>query len=165
MKHAVKDDSGNLHVLNVIKAIPPLPENWEYIGEIPEALQETKHLKFDVDGTTVIEDTDAADTATLREAALAKAEKGRKYKDLASLVLHIIGGHNVDNGLDATQIASIKTSHPEAFAALSDGQPFTAKPFIDAITPDGTIITQEELDHVAEAYAMFAETDPDLVPA
>lgn len=135
----------------------------ELIGVIPAELA-GKNLKLDTDELTLIEDTDENDKIALRAAVLAKAEKGRKFKELADRILFIIAGHNIDNNLDISQIASIKASNPEALTLLSDGQPYSAKAYIDAITPDEVVITQEELDHVAEAYAMFAEENPDLLP-
>lgn len=124
-----------------------------------------KYFKF-VENAGLVTSVAAEDAAeAIRVAKEEKARKGQALKVLADKILHIIAGHNHDNGLDATQIAGLKTSHTEAFAALSDGMPYTAKSFIDDITPDGTLITQDELDHVALEYAEFAIANPSLVPA
>jgi len=125
--------------------------------------QATKYFKFVEDAGKVTSVADADTKAALKVAKDAKAAKGKAFKELCDEILHIIGGHNHDNSLDAVQINAIKTANPEAFDALSSGMPFTAKPFIDAITPDA-VVTQEELDHVALAYEEFAVSHPDLVP-
>jgi len=164
MIYALKEiSSGKVVRIDVVSNLF-VPEGFELIGEIPELLQDKKHLKLDVDGTTLIEDVDEVSKQALREAIAVKEEKGKKLKELASRILHIIAGHNHDNNLDIAQVLQMKTDHPEILALLSDGQPYSAKSFIDAVVPDEVIVTTEELEHVAEAYAMFAEINPDLVP-
>lgn len=163
MKYALKEtSSGKVVRIDVVSNLF-VPEGFELIGEIPELLQDKKYLKLDVDEITLIEDADAVSKKALRDTLQEKERKGELFKALANKILHIIAGHNYDNSLDTAQILQMKTDHPEALGLLSDGQPFSAKSFIDVIVPDGTIITQEELDHVAEAYVMFSEENPDII--
>ena len=165
MRHAIKTDEGKILTMTVVSSVPALQEGWVDLGLVPVDLQDKKHLKLDVDGITLIEDAQEVEKTTLRAEMEEKARKGKLYKELADKILHIIAGHNIDNDLDAAQIASIKTSNPQVLEGLSDGQPYAVKPLIDAITPDGTVITADELTHVAEAYVIFAEINPELVPA
>ncbi len=143
----------------VYETVDPISE---LVGILPAEL-EGKNLKVEDD--VLVEDTAETAEQVLRAAKEEKARKGSLKKALADKILAIIAGHNEDNGLDATQIASIKASNPEVMELLSTGMPMTAKPLIEAITPDGTIITQDELDHVALEYADFAKANPDLIPA
>ena len=116
----------------------------------------TKYFKF-VENATKLADVTASDeAATLKEAKDAILVVGESKKKLAERILAIIAGHNETNGLDAAQILSIEASYPEVLALLQKGMPITAQPLIAAIVPDGTVITQLELDHVALEYAEFS---------
>ena len=115
----------------------------------------TKYFKFVEDATKLADITASDEAAALKEAKDAMVVVGAAKKALADRILAIIAGHNETNGLDATQIASIETSHPEILALLQKGMPITAQPLIAVITPDGIVITQLELDHVALEYAEF----------
>lgn len=140
--------------------------DYDYIHEYSDFIngEVVKYFKF-ILNETKLADVAAADAAqAAKEAKNTIAEKGKLYKELTDKVLYIIAGHNMLNALDATQIESLKTNHSVLFAALSSGMPYTAKTIIDTIEPDGVLITQEELDHVALEYAEFAEAYPDLVP-
>lgn len=119
------------------------------------------YYKFEVNATkeAAVDAEDAA--AALKAAKDAKALKGKILNDLAVRIYNIISGHAYDDNLTAVQIATLKSTYPEAFQALSEGQPITAKTYIDSITPDG-IITQDVLDHVALEYTEFYANYPSL---
>ena len=119
-----------------------------------------KYFKFVENATLVTEIATSDATAVTKASKDAMALLGNSKKKLADTILAIIAGHNETNGLDTAQIESIKADYPVAMDLLATGMPITAKPLIEAIVPDGVIITQDELDHVALEYAEFELNHP-----
>ena len=176
MRHAYKEvATGKVHLMTIlsgdpIKSLMVIFNNdaskFEYLGPVEDkinrgAIDLTKQHALVADGyNNIVVDSVLEHKTSLRIAKEEIAKKGFLKKKLADKILAIIAGHNEKNGLDASQIASLEQRYPEILSLLQKGMPMTAKPLIEGISPDGVVITQEELDHVALEYEDFLEENP-----
>jgi hypothetical protein len=148
--------------------IPPNTEDdidFDYKCEYTSNFESfTKYYKFEEDAGKASQ-VDADDAAVATKAAKdAKKSKGDHFRTLANDILAVITGHVYDNGLDLAQQTQLKTENATAFQLLDEGQPLQAKPLIDALVADGTLITQAMLDDTALEYTEFFEAYPNYLP-
>lgn len=84
----------------------------------------------------------------------AKIQAGRKAREVCQSVLDLIAGHNLDRELTLEQITQMQQAFGLAEQALRAGRPTLAKNAINALQPDGVLITaamkQEALDLLSE---------------
>lgn len=93
------------------------------------------------DYTYTIEDITAQVTKEARRNEL--LELGRMDKQKCDNALLIIGGINRDRVLTADQINQMQSQFGTIETLLKSGRPTTAKSLVQALTPDGDLITQE----------------------
>ncbi len=95
---------------------------------------------------------DAGAVASYDQALAAKVQSealiaaGAKADADCKRVLHLIGGLNLQPGRTQEQINGMVTSFGSVVQALPLGRPGVAKALIQAIQPDGTVITQQMKD-------------------
>lgn len=103
---------------------------------------------------TVIEEDSTA--AVARQILIEdKIKKGQAAKQACENVLNLIGGFNIDRELTFAQKNEMKTLFADAKNALNDFQPGYAKYFINLLTPDGILLTQEMKDLCIELLAGY----------
>lgn len=125
-------------------------------------VSQVSYWKFNYNNTKG-NDIDAQDAAlAVKEAKDAKKLRGKLFKDLAGDIYDIMKAHCFDNGLTTAQIEQVKTENATVFQLLQDEMPVTAKPLVDALVADGTLITQAMLDDIALEYQEFADANPDI---
>lgn len=74
----------------------------------------------------------------------AKIAAGKAAREACLSVLDYIAGCNLDKELSIEQITSMQQTFASVDAALKAGRPTFARNFIEAIVPDGYILTEEE---------------------
>ena len=74
----------------------------------------------------------------------AKIEAGLKARQVCQMVLDYVAGANLDKALTIEQITLMQQTYANAEAALRAGRPTMAKMLINAIQPDGVVVTNEE---------------------
>ena len=72
--------------------------------------------------------------------------KGDSFAKVCQNCLSIIGGYNDDRGLTVEQITQMATTFAQIESTLNRRMPKTSKVLINAIVPDGAIVTQELKD-------------------
>jgi hypothetical protein len=72
-----------------------------------------------------------------------KIAKGQKARETCEKVLDLIAGYNLDRELTIEQITQMQATFANAEKALRAGRPAFAKIYINAITPDGVLVTEE----------------------
>lgn len=87
------------------------------------------------------------------KARLDRIKKGRQAREFSNYILDIIAGYNIERKLTKGQINQMMVTFKDIFDALKAGRPDTAKELINAITPDGTIVTQEMKDAILLEYS------------
>lgn len=105
---------------------------------------ETKYplVDVDVDGNvSIIEDTAKKD---FEEGLILKLER----MEFGKRIIGIISLRNDAKSLTQEQIQQLPVTYGDARAALQDGSIATARVIIDALVPDGTILTQDDKDAV-----------------
>lgn len=90
-----------------------------------------------------------------------KKFKGNIFRQLSQNVLDIVSGHVFNNNLTGQQIENLKQSPPYRY--LLENMPLTAKPLIDALIPDGVILTQLILDDINLEYQKYKTLYPEIV--
>ena len=90
---------------------------------------------------TITDVTAELETAAVKEA---KISAGKAAREACLAVLDYIAGCNLDKELSIEQITSMQQTFASAEAALKAGRPTFARNFIEAIQPDGYILTEEE---------------------
>jgi hypothetical protein len=93
-----------------------------------------------------IEIIDMADQAANEEATKDKIQLGRAARAACENVLDLIAGFNLDRELTFEQITEMQTLFSNPERALRASRPSTAKVLIQAITPDGVLVTQQMKD-------------------
>ena len=146
--------------------IPPNTEDdidFDYKCEYTSNFESvTKYYKFEEDaGKASQVDTDDAAAAT-KATKDTKKFKGKAVKSLCDDLLGIVAGHVTANSLDAQQLVDLKTNNETVFTLLKDCSPLTAKPHIDALVVDGTLITQNLYDDLQLEYTEFFAAHPDF---
>jgi hypothetical protein len=91
---------------------------------------------------------DAAKAAKAQSEALIAA--GAKADADCKRVLHLIGGFNLQPSRTQEQINGMVSTFGPIVQALTLGRPGVAKAMIQAITPDGTVVTQAMKDLALE---------------
>ena len=89
-------------------------------------------------------------------------KKGRVLRELSQDILKITAGYCLENSLTPDQVSSLRTNNASIFDLLNASTPITAKPLIDAISPDGTIVKQELLDSINLEYTGYYAKYPDI---
>ena len=79
-----------------------------------------------------------------------KKRQGRIVRRVCSGVLDLIAGYNLDRSLTSAQIDSLKSTFSNIKTYLQDNQPWAAKVLIEAIEPDGILVTQEMKNDVLD---------------
>lgn len=78
--------------------------------------------------------------------------RGKQAREFSTLILDLVAGFNIDRQLTAEQITTMQTTFAPIMGLLQAGRPTSAKPLIEAITPDGTIVTQNMKDAILAEY-------------
>lgn len=91
-----------------------------------------------------------------------KKDKGKNFRILAEDLYDVLKGHAWDNNLSLAQKEQLQTENATLFQYLKNHMPITAKPLIDALVADGTLITQDMLDDMALEYQEFEIANPDI---
>lgn len=81
-----------------------------------------------------------------------RIKRGKQAREFSTLILDLVAGFNIDRQLTAEQITTMQTTFAPIMALLQAGRPTSAKPLIEAITPDGTIVTQAMKDAILSEY-------------
>lgn len=103
--------------------------------------------------TVIEEDTTAAIANDLLKAE--KIATGKAARKACEDVLDLIAGFNFDRELTGPQITEMQTTFSNAEAALRASRPTQAKGFIQAITPDSVLVTQEMKDLCIELLVNY----------
>jgi len=120
-----------------------------------------KEYLMPAQATFTIEDkTQEIESKNLKDG---KRFKGKVLRDLSQSILNIVTGHVLDNNLTNSQINQLKSDFNQVFRLLQENMPLTAKPLIDAIVADGTIVTQVMLDDLEMEYGEFKKKYPDII--
>lgn len=137
---AVFDEAGNV-ITEAVLADQPSTRTVEL---------EPEYKVLPPQATYVIEDITAE--SQLKNSIEQKIKLGKNVRKLSQDVLALIAGWNLDRNLTVEQITEIETTFTDIQKLLMSERPFSAKPLIDAITPDGTLVTQEMIDQVNHLY-------------
>lgn len=119
---------------------------------------------FDVDGITIIETIQHPDEYviiieditvqhekdTLKQEMLAK---GARARAVCQDCLDIIAGFNIDRVLTGAQVTQMQQTFGTIEALLRANRPASAKPLIEALTPDGVLVTQEMKSVILDVLA------------
>lgn len=76
------------------------------------------------------------------------AKVGEKDRNICQKVLSIIGGFNRDKALTKEEIDSMVVTFGSALNALNLNRPDTAKQLISEITPDGVLLTAQDISDI-----------------
>lgn len=118
--------------------VPTYDENGQPIlDENGEPIMETLPAEF----TSEIVDITAAHNDA--ENKKQKIIEGAKARQACQNVLDLVAGYNFDNDLTAEQITSMQTIFGSIFQLLLANRPSSAKSLINAISPDGVIVTTQ----------------------
>lgn len=115
---------------------------WRFEAVLPPSISELYALIAPVSAAKSAEDT--------RQARIAA---GAAARQACQQVLDLISGFNLEQQLTIEQITIMQQNFELAERALRAGRPTLAKGAIQAIVPDGVIVTQEMKD---EALALLA---------
>jgi len=111
---------------------------------IAPATYETVTINVPAEYEVIEEDV----TAEVEEQQFIQQNKdlGRAARNTCEDVLDVIGGFNIRRELTFEQKNEMKAIFSNAKSALNDYQPGYAKYFINQITPDGVLVTQQMKD-------------------
>lgn len=109
--------------------------------ETGELLEEVVYETIPVEYTVEITDVTSEIEEQVRKAALKAA--GSKARVACETVLDLISGHNLSSELTASQITTMAQTFGPLVQALTISRPSTAKLLIEAIEPDGVLITEQ----------------------
>ena len=70
-------------------------------------------------------------------------------------LLDLVAGNNLEKSLTIAQIDQMETDYADLLAALKNYRPDKAFALITAMTPDGTLVTQEDKDEYLAEFAAF----------
>jgi len=84
-----------------------------------------------------------------------KKVAGRTVRHICQSILDLIAGINLEKGLTTAQIDQMEVDHADILKALQNNRPDKAKPLIEAVVPDGTLITQADIDEMLEIYTEY----------
>lgn len=107
--------------------------------------------------------TDVTSDMNQKASVEAKRLIGRVLRELSQSVLDIMTGHLSTENLTEQEIIDLKASFAPVYNALSQNMPLIAKSYIDQISPDGNLVTQEMIDDVNYEYATFKENYPTII--
>ena len=133
----------------------------EEFDEVDSVSGETiTYCRLDKEYTITTEDLT---TEHNKELSLKKAlEEGNAILDLAKKLHSVCAYHCRKNGLTETQQLELKSDNSSIFQMLKDGQSLSVRPYIEALTADGTLITQEMLNDMSQCYSEFDLKYPDI---
>jgi hypothetical protein len=141
-----EDDIDFDHKIDYMSMTGPIVRYWKF--------------EFNTDKSNTVDADDAV--AAVIAAQQANLRKGKLFEELSGNVMAIVRAHVYNNGLTLEQKNTLMTTHSDVFQTLKDGLPLTAKTLIDAITPDGTLITQNMINEINMVYADFSAAYPDI---
>lgn len=72
-----------------------------------------------------------------------KKETGKAIRKVCESVLDLIAGYNIESNLTAEQVTELENTFSTIAMYLRANRPFSAKPLIEAIVPDETLVTTE----------------------
>jgi len=81
-----------------------------------------------------------------------KQSRGVARESFCRGVLGLIDGINMDRGLSTSDEDSFDTEFTQVYSRLRNRKPGRAKTLIEAIAPDGSIVTQEIIDMILEEF-------------
>jgi hypothetical protein len=157
--------------LDEIARVEAIKVRWNAISDVRGALSEAGIS--DVPNTAIelkriIDENDEARLSLLESSAAAwdvkvaaqavknsRKNAGKAARKVCEDVIDLIAGFNLERSLTTEQITQMQSTFADANALLKNNQPWGAKAAIEAITPDGTLVTQEMKD---AALAEFAES-------
>lgn len=111
---------------------------------VQPAVYETQTTVIPAEYSIVIEDITAQIEAEANR--VAKIQAGKIAREVCVNVLDLVAGYNLERELTLEQITQMQSSLSSVEAALRAGRPSLAKIAIQAITPDGVLVTQEMKD-------------------
>lgn len=85
------------------------------------------------------------------DARMNRKARGQKVRELSQSILDVVAGHNLETLKTSEDIATMKATFGTIQELLMANQPFTAKPLIQALTPDA-LVTAELLSEVLAEY-------------
>lgn len=98
-----------------------------------------------------------AKDAELKAASIAeqlsetKRSNGQLVRKICSDVLDLVAGNNLEKALTVEQIDSMETTYADIFKALQNLRPDKAMSLITAMSPDGTLVTEDDkAEYIAE---------------
>lgn len=97
--------------------------------------------------------------AELSAARTAEADKkskkalGQAARKCCTEVLDLVAGLNITKELTSEQIDLMTVTWGDILTALQNNRPTTAKGLVEAMVPDGTLVTQADKDAVLEEFA------------
>lgn len=147
----VRDGSGAITARNILYASPgtvPLPRGKECVlidGPNDESKLGFQKVSVDQDGNLFVED----DPDKIAKQQLENAIALRiKRQDFGRRLIAIITIRNDVKNLTSQQEEQIATSFASINSALLNGRIDNAKADIQAIVPDGTLVTQADIDAI-----------------
>ena len=90
-----------------------------------------------------------------QQARLAKKVGGSQVRLICDSLLDLVAGNNLEKSLTIAQIDQMETDYADILAALKNYRPDKAFALITAMTPDGTLVTQEDKDEYLAEFAAF----------
>ena len=84
----------------------------------------------------------------------ARIETSKKVRALCDNILDLIAGFNLERNLTAEQITSLEGTFSNIQTLLLNKRPFSAKTLIQAITPDGVLVTEEIKASILNEYVV-----------
>ena len=78
---------------------------------------------------------------------------GEKITDLCNSLSKMVVGYNYTRSLTALQIEEMTTTFSPIVTLVEGKRPFSAKPLIEAITPDGVVITEQMKSDLLNEYS------------
>ena len=150
-----------------VARVQAIKDRWNAISDIngaaveaglfqPNMALELKRI-IDEDDMTTLKVLEAA--APVHDAKVAQAqaksarkELGRQARRVCEDVLDIIAGFNLERTLTAEQITTMQSTFAAIDANLRASRPWSAKPLIEAISPDEVLVTTEMKTELLEVF-------------
>ena len=88
-----------------------------------------------------------------REALRQKKQNGARGRQATENVMDLVAANNLAKGLTIAQLDQMEAQYPDVLMALQNNRAIKAKTLIQNLTPDGTLVTQEDKNEYLAEFA------------
>lgn len=111
-----------------------------------------KYYEYFLNADYEYETIDITEEHDVEQARERRLTSGRLVHNVCSDILALILGFNLERNLTAAQITEMEETFSTINALLQSDRPFSARPLIEAITPDSVLITEEMKSVILNEY-------------